>query len=132
MENKNIKILLTTALVLTAVVIFLFFTYLQISPLTRYLSLGAALFSIGVYGLLTSNSIIKSFVCLEILLNSANLNFIAFSRFMDLAFVRGQMFSLFVMAVAAAEIALGLALAILIYRHKHTNSLQKMNELKED
>lgn len=104
---------------------------MQVSSLTKYLTLGAALFCIGLYGVLSSNSILKTLISLEILFNAANLNLIAFSRFTDLAFVRGQVFSLFVMAIAAAEIAIGLALIINIYNLKKISQVSELNQLKE-
>jgi NADH:ubiquinone oxidoreductase subunit K len=67
---------------------------------------------------------------MEILFNAANINLIAFAKYTDLTMVRGQVFSLFVMAIAAAEAALGLALVIALYRSKHTASLSKITELK--
>ncbi len=111
-------------------VTFWLFTVLQVSPLTKYLSLGAAVFSIGLYGVLSSKSILKTLICMEILFNAANINLIAFAKYTDLTMVRGQVFSLFVMAIAAAEAALGLALVIALYRSKHTASLSKITELK--
>ncbi|MDX1918026.1 MAG: NADH-quinone oxidoreductase subunit NuoK [Candidatus Caenarcaniphilales bacterium] len=102
---------------------------LQHSPLTKCLTLAGALFCIGLYGVLSSKSVIKTLISLEMLFNAANINLIAFSKYTDLTFVRGQVFSLFVMAVAAAEVALGLALVIAIYRLRQTSSLKKLNQL---
>lgn len=131
--NENSKKLLKTfikcSILAFCFLLFWAFTLSQSSPLTKYLSLGAALFCIGLYGVITSRSIIKTLICMEILFNAANLNLIAFARFTDLAFVRGQIFSLFVMAIAAAEAALGLALIITIYRMKQTGSTNKLKEL---
>jgi NADH:ubiquinone oxidoreductase subunit K len=124
-----LKNFLKITLVALCFVVFWIFTLLQPSPLTKFLTLGAALFCIGLYGVLTSRSVIKTLIAMEILFNAANINLIAFARFTDLTFVRGQVFALFVMAVAAAEAALGLALIIAVYRVKQTSSLAKLNEL---
>ncbi len=67
---------------------------------------------------------------MEILFNAANLNLVAFSHFTDVTFVRGQIFALFVMAIAAAEAALGLAIIISVYRLKQTSELTNLTELK--
>jgi NADH:ubiquinone oxidoreductase subunit K len=125
-KNNFIKIVLITL----CLVVFWLFTLLQASLLTKFLSLGAALFCVGLYGVLTSKSVLKTLISLEILFNAANINLVAFSRFTDLTFVRGQIFALFVMAIAAAEAALGLALIIAIYRTKQTSNLSKLAELK--
>jgi NADH:ubiquinone oxidoreductase subunit K len=128
---KNLNLLIKLFLLLLVIGIFSICTLMQVSSLTKYLTLGAALFCIGLYGVLTSNSILKTLISLEILFNAANLNLIAFSRFTDLAFVRGQVFSLFVMAIASAEIAIGLALIINIYNLKKISQVSELNQLKE-
>ena len=128
---KNFSLLIKLFLLLLVIGIFSICTLIQVSSLTKYLTLGAALFCIGLYGVLTSNSILKTLISLEILFNAANLNLIAFSRFTDLAFVRGQVFSLFVMAIASAEIAIGLALIINIYNLKKISQVSELNQLKE-
>lgn len=128
---KNLNLLIKLFLLLLVIGIFSICTLIQVSSLTKYLTLGAALFCIGLYGVLTSNSILKTLISLEILFNAANLNLIAFSRFTDLAFVRGQVFSLFVMAIASAEIAIGLALIINIYNLKKILQVSELNQLKE-
>ncbi len=128
---KNFSLLIKLFLLLLVIGIFSICTLIQVSSLAKYLTLGAALFCIGLYGVLTSNSILKTLISLEILFNAANLNLIAFSRFTDLAFVRGQVFSLFVMAIASAEIAIGLALIINIYNLKKISQVSELNQLKE-
>ena len=117
-------------LIVFCLTIFWFFALLQPTPLAKLLSLGSALFAIGLYGVLSSHSILKTLISLEILFNVININLIAFSKYTDLVFVRGQIFALFVMAIAAAEAALGLALAINIYRQQSSNSLAELTELK--
>ena len=101
------------------------------SPLAGYLLLGALLFSIGLAGALTRRNGILVLVGIELMLNAANLNFIAFWRFNpDAEALHGVMFVIFSIAIAAAEAAVGLALIIAIYRHYKTVQLDKMDSLK--
>lgn len=130
MSKNNFLIFIKITLIALSLVVFWIFTLLQPSPLTKFLSLGSALFCIGLYGVLTSKSVLKTLMSLEILFNAANINLIAFSHFTDLTLVRGQVFALFVMAIAAAEAALGLALIINVYRIKQTSNLSRLTELK--
>lgn len=128
---KNLNLMIKFLSIGFVILSFCICVLMQVSSLTKYLTLGSALFCIGLYGVLSSNSILKTLISLEILFNAANLNLIAFSRFTDLAFVRGQVFSLFVMAIAAAEIAIGLALIINIYNLKKISQVSELNQLKE-
>ena len=97
-------------------------------PLNYIIILVSILFSLGVFGILTRRNIIVILMCSEIMLNSVNLLFIAFARnFKDL---QGEVFVLFVMAIAAAEAAIGLALVISVYRSYHTLDLKNISELK--
>ncbi|MDA0772874.1 MAG: NADH-quinone oxidoreductase subunit NuoK [Cyanobacteria bacterium] len=86
--------------------------------LNHYLILSALLFSIGVYGLITRNNAFRVLMSIEVILNAININFVAFAHYIDPIMVKGQVFSLFVMAIAAAEAAIGLALLLLIYRNR--------------
>jgi NADH-quinone oxidoreductase subunit K len=95
--------------------------------LAESLSLSAALFTIGVIGVLTRRNAIIIFMCVELMLNAVNLTFVALSRFYGLG---GQVFVVFVMTVAAAEAAVGLAIIIAIFRHRETVDLQNINLLK--
>ncbi len=98
--------------------------------LEHYLILSAALFSIGVYGLITRNNAIRVLMSIEIILNSININLVAFARYIDPVSAKGQVFALFVMAVAAAEAAIGLALLLLIYRNRINIQMDSFNILK--
>ncbi len=98
--------------------------------LEHYLVLSAALFSLGVYGLITRNNAIRVLMSIEVILNAVNINFVAFARYIDPILVKGQVFSLFVMAVAAAEAAIGLALLLLIYRNRVNIQMDSFNVLK--
>jgi len=101
------------------------------TPLSAYLLLGAFLFAIGLAGALTRRSAIIVLIGIELMLNAANLNFIAFWRFSEHPeALTGIMFVIFSIAVAAAEAAVGLALIIAIYRHYRTAEVDEMDELK--
>ena len=95
--------------------------------LAESLALSAALFTIGVVGVLTRRNAIIVFMCVELMLNAVNLSFVALSR---LHGMEGQVFVVFVMTVAAAEAAVGLAIIIAIFRHRHTVNLENINLLK--
>ena len=97
-------------------------------PLAYYLFLSAALFSVGVAGVLIRRNAIVVFMCIELMLNSVNLTLIAFSAY--LGDITGQVLVFFVMAVAAAEAAVGLAIVIALYRNKQTVNLDEINILK--
>ncbi|MDX1919315.1 MAG: NADH-quinone oxidoreductase subunit NuoK [Candidatus Caenarcaniphilales bacterium] len=128
--NVFFKRVLAISLGTSIFVLFWITVVLQATVLAKYLTLGAALFCIGIYGIFKSNSVLKTLICMEILFNAAILNLITFARFTDVIFVRGQMFSLFVMAIAAAEAALGLALVIAYYRMSKNISVAKLNHLQ--
>jgi NADH-quinone oxidoreductase subunit K len=97
-------------------------------PLSHYLALSAALFTIGVAGVLTRRNAIIVFMSIELMLNSANLTLIAFSAYLGNPI--GQMLVFFVMTVAAAEAAVGLAIIIALYRNKRTVNIDEINILK--
>jgi NADH-quinone oxidoreductase subunit K len=95
--------------------------------LVESLTLSAALFTIGVIGVLTRRNAIIVFMCVELMLNAVNLSFVALSRVYG---ATGQVFVIFVMTVAAAEAAVGLAIIISIFRHKKSVNLQDINLLR--
>ena len=107
---------------------------LQHPDLSKFLIIGALLFSIGVAGVLTRRNIIVIFMSIELILNAANLNFIAFSRYLQeqgsLNAVAGQVFTVFIIVVAAAEAAIGLGLVIALYRNRETIFVDKIDLLK--
>jgi len=88
----------------------------------------AALFSIGVYGVLARRNAVMVLMAIELMLNAVNLNLVAFSQY--LADLAGQVFALFVIAVAAAEVGIGLAIVILVYRNRETINVDEVNLLK--
>ena len=100
--------------------------------LEHCLILSAVLFCIGLLGALTRRNAIVVLFSIEIMLNAANLNFIAFWRYSENPpIMHGPLFVLFTIAVAAAEVAVGLALVIAVYRHFKTVDLEKLDPLKE-
>jgi len=102
--------------------------------LAKFLVIGALLFIIGVAGVLTRRNIIVIFMSIELILNAANLNFIAFSRYLqdtgNMNAVAGQVFAVFVIVVAAAEAAIGLGIVIALYRNKETIWVDEIDLLK--
>jgi len=97
-------------------------------PIEYYLILSAFIFTVGIVGVLTRRNAIVVFMCIELMLNSANLTLITYSSY--LGDVAGQLFVFFVMSVAAAEAAVGLAIIIAIYRNKLTVNIDEINILK--
>lgn len=95
--------------------------------LAESLALSALLFTIGVVGVLTRRNAIIIFMCVELMLNAVNLSFIALATLYG---ATGQVFVIFVMAVAAAEAAVGLAIIISIFRHRQSVNLEDINLLK--
>ena len=101
------------------------------NPLVAYLAVAAMLFAIGLAGALIRRNPIIVLIGIELMLNAANLNFIAFWRYSPHPeALTGMIFAIFSIAVAAAEAAVGLGLVIAIYRHAQTFALDKMNRMK--
>jgi len=102
--------------------------------LSKFLVIGALLFIIGVAGVLTRRNIIVIFMSIELILNAANLNFIAFSRYLEqtgnVNAIAGQVFAVFVIVVAAAEAAIGLGIVIALYRNKETIWVDEIDLMK--
>ena len=99
-------------------------------PLTHFLILGAILFVIGIYGSMTRRNAVGILMSIELMLNAANINLVAFSRFVTPAEGTGQIFAIFVMALAAASVAVGLAIVICIYRNHKTVIADKVDLMK--
>ena len=106
----------------------------QHPDLSKFLIIGALLFIIGVAGVLTRRNIIVIFMSIELILNAANLNFVAMSRYLqdtgNVNAVAGQIFTIFVIVVAAAEAAIGLGIVIALYRNKETILIDEIDILK--
>jgi NADH-quinone oxidoreductase subunit K len=99
-------------------------------PLSWYLILAAALFSLGLYGVLARKNAIAILMGVELMLNAVNINLVAFWRYLNPENVSGQAFAVMVFAVAAAEVAVGLALVISIYRRRKTVAADEINLMK--
>ena len=95
---------------------------------THYLVLSAALFTIGLAGVMVRRNIIIVFMSIELMLNAVNINLVAFSS--QLHHVVGQVFAVFVIAVAAAEAAVGLGIILAFYRNKETINIDEMNVMR--
>ncbi len=93
-----------------------------------YLGLSALLFTVGVVGVLIRRNAIIIFMCIELMLNAANLAFVAISR--ELGDPSGQVFVFFVMTVAAAEVAIGLAIIVSVFKHRETVNVDEVDSLK--
>ncbi len=98
--------------------------------LQYFLILAAALFCVGIFGLITSRNAVRVLMSIELMLNAVNLNLMAFSNYLDAQEVKGQVFTTFVIAIAAAEAAVGLAIVLAIYRNRDTVDMEQFNLLK--
>jgi NADH-quinone oxidoreductase subunit K len=96
--------------------------------LNTYLILGAVLFSIGAVGVFTQKNALIIYMCIELMLNSVNLTFLAFSKFLNN--MNGHVFVFMIMTVAAAEAAVGLAIIISLFRNKSTVNVDEINLMK--
>ena len=99
-------------------------------PLMYPLVFAAFLFSAGVYGVLARRNAVMVLMSIELMLNAVNVNLVAFSQFLRDTVLTGQVFALFVITVAAAEVGIGLAIVILIYRNRETINVDEVNLLK--
>lgn len=99
-------------------------------PLSWFLIFSAALFSIGMFGVLSRKNAIAILMGIELMLNSVNVNLVAFWRYRTPDTMEGQVFAIMVFAVAAAEVAVGLALVISIYRRRRTVEADEIDLLK--
>lgn len=101
------------------------------NPLAGYLLLSALLFCIGLAGALSRRNAILVLIGIELMLNAANLNFIAFWRYgPNPAALTGMMFTIFSIGIAAAEAAVGLGIILAVYRHTRSTDLDKLNSMK--
>jgi NADH:ubiquinone oxidoreductase subunit K len=98
--------------------------------LTHYLILSAVLFSIGLYGALTKRNAVVILMCIEIMLNAVNIALVAFSSYIVPLLLTGQVFAIFVMVVAAAEVAVGLAIVLAVYRGRSDIDVNNINLMK--
>ena len=99
-------------------------------PLSHFLILSAILFSVGVFGALTRRNAVAILMSIELMLNAANLSFVAFARYLPQTQLQGQVFAVFVIAVAAAEMAVALAIVLGLYRNFKTVNVDEINLMK--
>ncbi|MBD3109494.1 NADH-quinone oxidoreductase subunit NuoK [Bacillus sp. AGMB 02131] len=99
-------------------------------PLSAYLTLALILFCLGLYGALTKKNIVIVLLCVELMLNAVNINLVAFSKLGPVPSITGQVFSLFTISVAAAEVAVGLAILLALYRNKKSVNIQEVNTMR--
>ncbi|HCJ10563.1 MAG TPA: NADH-quinone oxidoreductase subunit NuoK [Clostridiales bacterium] len=92
--------------------------------------LGVLLFGVGLFGALRSTNAVRILMCIELMLNAVNLNFVAFARMLPQGSAAGQVFAIFVMAVAAAEAAVGLAIILQVVRQRGVAHVDRINLLK--
>ena len=97
-------------------------------PTTYYLMLSGMLFTIGVIGVLVKRNPIVIFMCIELMLNAVNLSFVALGR--HFGQINGQMYVIFALAVAAAEVSVGLGIIVAIFRSKETINIDEVNLMK--
>lgn len=95
----------------------------------EFLLLGAVLFCIGVFGVIARKNAVMVLMSIELILNSVNINLLAFDRLHDGA-LDGNVFALYIIAVAAAEVGVGLAMVLLIYRNRKSIALDELSEMK--
>ena len=98
--------------------------------ITQFIILGAALFSIGVYGVLTRRNAVLVLLSVELMLAAVNINLVAFDAFLQDRIAGGQIFSLFVIAVAAAEVGIGLAIVLLIFRNRQSANVDELDLMR--
>ncbi len=98
--------------------------------LVHYLLLSGVLFSIGLYGVLAKRNVIVILMCIEIMLNATNIALVAFSRHVVPTLLTGQIFAIFVIVVAAAEVAVGIAIVFTIYRRRHSVDINDFDLMK--
>ncbi len=99
-------------------------------PLSSYLLVALILFSVGLYGALTKKSAIIVLLSIELMLNAVNINLVAFAKYGMFASITGQIFTLFTMTVAAAEVAVGIAILLSLYRNRDTVDVDEMDTMK--
>lgn len=97
-------------------------------PLSYFLILAAILFSLGVIGFMMKRNLITMFMSIELMLNSVNLTFVAFSRHLNV--LSGQIFVFFVMVIAAAEAAVGLAIIVALYRNRESLNVDEVDRMR--
>jgi NAD(P)H-quinone oxidoreductase subunit 4L len=119
------------AIVASAGTIFSFFVLtVNQEPIIRYMTLSAVLFVIGMYGMVVCRNAVRVLMSIELMLNAVNINLVTFAKYIDPALMRGQLFAIFILTIAAAEAVVGLAIVLAIYRNMATVDMDRFNLLK--
>lgn len=100
------------------------------NSLTTYLFIGALLFSIGIFGLFQRRTLIGMLIAIELMLNGASINFMAFNRFLAPDPIVGQVYTLFIMGIAAAEAAIALSIILALFRTIRSINIERARELR--
>ena len=103
---------------------------LESIPIQAFLIVSSTLFCIGIWGLLNSRNAVRVLMSIELMLNAVNINLMTFSSYVDNNLIQGQVFTIFVITVAAAEAAVGLAILLALYRNRVTVDMESFNLLK--
>ena len=103
---------------------------LESIPIQAFLIVSSTLFCIGIWGLLNSRNAVRVLMSIELMLNAVNINLMTFSSYVDNNLIKGQVFTIFVITVAAAEAAVGLAILLSLYRNRVTVDMESFNLLK--
>ena len=128
--HKNLSNILKIFIVTILLTYFLYLAVNLTSNLERYLLLSLALFSTGIYGLTASRNVIRVLMSIELLLNAVNVNLVAFSNYIDPLEIKGQIFAIFVMAIAASEAVIALAIILALYRNMSSIDMEDFSTLK--
>lgn len=96
----------------------------------QFLILAAAMFSLGVYGLLVRRNIVAILLSVELMLNAVNINLVAFESMLNTPDALGQVFAIFVITIAAAEVGVGLAIVLLIFRNRRSANVDELNLMR--
>jgi NADH:ubiquinone oxidoreductase subunit K len=99
-------------------------------PLESFLFVSAIIFSIGVYGVLSRRNAVQILMSVELMLNAVAVNFFAFGTYTDGTLFRGQIFAIFVIIIAAAEVGLALGIILRVFRNRHTANVDEVSQLK--
>ena len=91
---------------------------------------GAALFSLGIYGILVRRNAVMVLLAIELMLNSVNINFILFDAYLKDTLLQGQIFSIFIITIAAAEVGIGLAIVLMLFRNRQTANINEFDLMK--
>lgn len=98
--------------------------------LNQFLILGAALFALGVYGLLVRKNVVLILLSVELMLNAVNINLVAFESYLVTSEAVGQVFAIFVITVAAAEVGIGLAIVLMIFRNRRSANVDELSLMR--